>query len=420
MPVIETFGEVLPGLLMEKVVDPRRPECLLLHTWDGSKPTTVEKVEYKDLTYVSARLKSGLGASVRFPPPSKDFKSTKELISRIRDVLSKYGNLHRKDTDLLITFGVATWFCDFMPSAPILYLSGSEEATSQVLRVLACFCRRPALLAAVDFSGLSTMPNRLAATLLINQRGLGRRVAHILSVSNRRHFDLIHGKTRLDLYGPKAFLSEGSAERGLTVLVPPPRGSLLVMKDLEEALIAQDLQSKLLRYRMLYYDKVREVSVDTSTIVPDMQQVAQSWLAPIVDFPEFADEVHGEILRRSEESASSRFVDFTSVVIEAAFFLGHQSPLKYFQVGELAQVANDILRGRHGEAELSDKRAGSILREVGIYGIRVATGYRVTLNEAVRRRIHELAVDYSIPTLDDIKVRCDYCQQTKVYREKIV
>ena len=42
---VGTFGEVVPGLVIESVVDPDHPDRLLLHTWNGRRTTTASKVK---------------------------------------------------------------------------------------------------------------------------------------------------------------------------------------------------------------------------------------------------------------------------------------------------------------------------------------------------------------------------------------
>src|SRR5664279_3698986 len=165
---VETFGEAVPGLILESVVDPDHPGHLLLHTWDGHRTTTERKIEHGGVSYIPKTLARGLAQSVRFAPPSLPFGSATKVISSLRDFLSTYARLQPEVADLLVAFGLATWFCDVMTVAPVLYLLGPDSAVSQTLRLLGCLCRRPILLGDIDFAGLATLPRRLGATLLIN------------------------------------------------------------------------------------------------------------------------------------------------------------------------------------------------------------------------------------------------------------
>jgi hypothetical protein len=410
---IETFGEAVPGLMFECVVDPDHPDHLLLHTWNGHRATTAREIEHGGVSYIPKNLGSGLVQLVRFAPPSLPFGSPAKLISSLRDFLSTYARLQPEVTSLLLAFGLATWFCDFMTVAPVLYLIGPESAVSQVLRLVGCVCRRPVLLGDVDFAALATLPNRLGATLLVNQRDLGRRVKRALLASKRRHFCVVRGTGRLDLFGAKAFSCDDSLtdEHGLTVSVSPTQDALPVLTDSEEQVIARNLQAKLLRYRMMYYERVRANRIDCSPFVPEMREEASTWLAPIVDCPELSASVYEEILRQSRQAAGARFFDPKCVVVEAAFFFCHKPDATHFFVGELAQKVNDLLKGRHEESNLSDKKAGSLLRALGVYSKRVAAGYKITVTDAVREQIHQLAFDYQVPPVCDGVRRCRYCRE---------
>jgi hypothetical protein len=412
MSAIETFGESLPGLLLECVADPNDPNGLILQTWDGNRATTARTVEHRGVSYVAKRLDSGLARSVAFPPPSVQFRSTVKLLSSVRDSCLTYAHLHPKVADLLVAFVLATWFCDVMTVAPVLYLFGPDCAVSQTLRLLGCFCRRPILLGDIDFAGLATVPRRLGATLLINQRHLGRRVLRTLLASNRRHFCLVHGRERLDLFGGKVFSCEDfpGDETGLRVSLSPTQVPLPTLSDEQEHLMARNFQPRLLRYRMANYDKVRGRKIDASAFVPEMREQASAWLAPIVDCPELSESVYAEILRQSQEAAGARFFDPKCVVAEVALFFCHKPDAPHFFVGELAEKINDLLQGRHDESKLSAKKVGLILRELGLQGERVVQGYKIVLTDVVRERIHQLAFDYQVPAVCDGVRRCGYCR----------
>ncbi len=412
MSLIETFGEAVPGLMLESVVDPHHPDHLRLHTWNGLRAATKCKVEHGGVSYIPKTLGRGLVQSVRFAPPSLPFGSTTKVISSLRDFLSTYARLQPEVADLLVAFALSSWFCDCMPVAPVLYLLGPDSVVSQVLRLLGCLCHRSVLLGDVDFEGLATLPNRLGATLLVNQRDLGRRVKRALLASNRRHFCVVRGRGRLDLYGGKAFSCEDSLvdEHGLRVSVSPAQDPLPFLTDSEEQVVAQSFQARLLRYRMVHYERVRDKEVDRRAFVPEMRDEALTWLAPIIDCRELSKSVFEEILRQSRQAAEARFFDPKCVVAEAALSFCHKADAAHFFVGELAERVNALLKGRHEECDLSAKRVGLVLRDLGVHGDRVAEGYKIVLTDVVRERIHQLAFDYRVLSLEDGARRCRYCR----------
>jgi hypothetical protein len=411
MSAIETLSEALPNLMVEAVVDPDHHARLRLHTWNGRRATTTDRVEHRGASYGPKTLASGLVQSVRFAAPSLPFGSTAELVSSLRDFLSTYAHLQAEFADLLLAFVLATWFCDCMLVAPVLCLFGPDSGVSQVLRLLGCVCRRPVLLGDVDFAGLATLPNRLGATLLFNQRDISRRVKRALLASNRRHFCVLRGRGRLDLYGAKAFSCEGSLldEHGLKVSVSPAQDPLPILTDAKEEAIAQSFQSRLLRYRMVHYERVRGCKIDCKAFVPEMRDHAHTWLAPICDCQNLTNSVFDEMLRQSREVAGDRFFDPKCVVVESALFFCHKQDTTHFFIGELADVVNVLLKGRHEESTVSAKGAGLVLRELGLHGERVAEGYKIVLTDTVRENIHQLAADYSVLSVEDGVHRCRHC-----------
>ncbi len=155
MTAIPTLGETLPGLLIECVEDPKQAGRLLLHTWDGHRTSTAPTVEAGGRLYVPKKLESGLAQSVRFAPPSVAFGSTGKLVSSMRDFCLKYAR-QPEVADLLVAFGFVSWFSDLMTVAPILYVLGPASAVTELLRLVACFCRRSVLVGDIDAAGLAT------------------------------------------------------------------------------------------------------------------------------------------------------------------------------------------------------------------------------------------------------------------------
>ena len=217
----------------------------------------------------------------------------------------------------------------------------------------------------------------------------------------------------MDLYGAKAFSCKDSLidEHGLKVSISPAQNPLPFLTDPEEQVIAQSFQARLLRYRMVYYERVRAKRVDCSAFVPEMRDEALAWLAPIFECRELSKSVFEEILRQSREAAGARFFDPKCVVAEAALFFCHKPDAAHFFIGELAETVNALLKGRHEESELSPRKVGSVLGDLGIHGERVAKGYKIVLTDVVRERIHQLAFDYRVPTLEYGVRRCRFCPE---------
>jgi hypothetical protein len=407
-----TFDAVLPDLIIEAIVDQTHPSQLSLHSWDGRKGATTSTVSSRGCTYKAARLAAGLSGAVRFPASSKAFGTATQLTSSMVRFLGRYASLPPDVAALIVAFALASWFPECFPVAPLMHLLGPDNEVALLLRLMGSFCRRSILLSDLDVAFLRTLPTNLNPTLLINQRKLGRRLTHILLASGDRHFRVAYGKGEIHSYGAKALAStpESANGAGVRVSLAPVQESLPTLPDAEEREIADEFQAKLLRYRLVHYRHVSQVQIDTRDFVPAMREEVRAWLAPICDCPGLYRVVSDFLLQQSREAEGNRISDDRCVVAEAALFFCHRPDTDHLFVGELAEMANALLSGRHDDRILSDKKIGLLLRVLGIQGKRVVKGYKVSLTEAIRQQIHRVADAYGVAAARDGVVRCGNCK----------
>jgi len=236
-----TYGKVLPNSHIEPVLDAHSPGTMCLHSWDGRKFVTLPAIEHEGCTYTPGRTDGGLVQAVRFPLRSAAFGSPAKSFSEMNEFLSRYANPGAEVVDVLIAFALASWLVDdCVRVAPVLYLSGPENEVSLVLRLLGCLCFRPVLLGDLDLAALTTLPNQLHATLLINQPDLDRRVRRTLLASNSRYFCLARGKRPMNVYGAKALACDGwpPEDAGPRISLCPSPRPLPVLTDTQEQAIA--------------------------------------------------------------------------------------------------------------------------------------------------------------------------------------
>jgi len=285
-----------------------------------------------------------------------------------------------------------------MEISPELCIHGPHASVNQVLRILGCCCRRPALLGNVDVNALATLPTGLHTTLLFSQRHLGVRLKKVLASSNRRHFAVCSGTRLLDLHGAKAYAGSRPAteEPAVQVNVSPSLNFIPALSDKDEQLISHMFQAMLLRYRMEKYNIVRDLDVNYGELIPEMRDQARAWLAPLFGFDPLRSVVYRHLLLQSREMEENAYSDLRCLVLESALFFCHSKDIQGFFVRDIAEKVNVLLKGRHEERTISNRSIGSILRELGIYGKRCAKGYHVLLTRATREQIHRLARDYRV------------------------
>ncbi len=165
-----------------------------------------------------------------------------------------------------------------------------------------------------------------------------------------------------------------------------PQEPLPTLTDANEREIANDFQSKLLRFRMVNRQRVCDAELDTRVFVPAMREEVRAWLAPICDCPDLQKSVTSSlcnVVKMSKEigypttNAWSPKLHCSSVT---------SRDTDHFFIGDLAETVNDLLKGRHDDRVLTDKKVGLLLRALGIHGERVMKGYK---SFAHRRRPRE-------------------------------
>lgn len=409
MSSIQTFGEILPGGVIELV---RKPDSdnMFLHAREGRRFTTAREFRDGKRILIPAPFSGGLISAIRFPPPSTSFGSAHELIWSMREFFSHRSRLSGQPVCVLVAFAVASWFVDVVDVAPTLDVFGPECEVSRVLRLLGSCCRQSILLGHADLASLGRLPKGIAATMILNQRDLDDRTSQILMASCRRHFGVAHSNGLAGLYGSKVLAGDEASplRSGLDVSLRPALEPLPPFSDADEEEWASFFQARLLRFRMLCCERVRNTRIDCGSFIPAMRDLAQSWLAPINELDELKASITEELQRRGNELASARFSDLRCVIAEAALNFCHLEGIDHVHVGQVSNAANTLLVGRHERPTLTPRRTGAILRQFGIDSQREARGFRIELNDQLRLRIHQIASAYRVVSLDGT-IRCRHC-----------
>jgi hypothetical protein len=114
-----------------------------------------------------------------------------------------------------------------------------------------------------------------------------------------------------------------------------------------------------------------------------------------------------EAVRRSDEKSKVESSQSSAAVVLEALLVACHEKRSEIHVFEIAELANGIFLGRHGDQVLSPKALGGILRaELGLWPERDARGYALRLSSQARQRIHNLASAYG--TLSMMTPHPDY------------
>ena len=275
------FGAVFSHSVTETVIHPAHAHELRFETWNGHKAKISNSMRYGGGEFIPGRICAGIGRAVRFPPPSMPFGSPTKLMASMRSFLVRYVQLAPGTAALLVAFAVASWFHDCLPIAPVLYLLGSEKEAKLVLRLLSTLCRRSLLLADIDVAALRTLPEGLNVTLLLSQRDLSKRVRKFLLASVDRHFHAAQGNNNLETCGARAISTSvnSTGGDGVRVVLSPTVGPLPVLSDAEQLDLSLDFQSKLLRYREVYWRRIRDAKPSDDGLLHASRDEVHTWVA---------------------------------------------------------------------------------------------------------------------------------------------
>jgi hypothetical protein len=411
---LKTCGELLSnGKCIELVRDSETGRLQLL-AFDGEKSTLGACVEVGGQMYVPPELHPSILRAVTLPATYADYGSTAKLFKTIEESL--LDNSVPQEVALpLIHLALATWFTDILPVAPCLMITGPRPEASLLLRLLGCLVRHPMPLIGLNLATFRSAPMCLQPTFLIDQE-LQPSMVRVLIAANNRHAHLSNKGGVVNVYCAKAIYGGITAANALLgdgvlhINTMPSRGKLPVLDARTEKAIENQFQPVLLIYRARNIAKVRNSEFDLPEFGSGMRILARILGAPLVDAPELQAGLRSVLQGQHERIRAQSWLDERSVVIEAVLAFCHRGGEDRAYVGAIAATATEILKGRGENVLLEPKAVGAMLRSVfGITPKRDGDGFAVRLSEDIRRKIHGLARNFDVASLEDRDARCPHC-----------
>jgi hypothetical protein len=175
--------------------------------------------------------------------------------------------------------------------------------------------------------------------------------------------------------------------------------------------IANDFQPKLLDYRLANFSKVVNSKFEAPELTASMQELAQNLSACTPDDPDLQAQVLELLRKQDQETRSAAWLDIDTVIIEAVLASIHEGKQNCIYVGEIAKAAEAILWGRQESRKLAPREIGTRLRLLELdTEPRNSQGVRLLLTADLSRRVHELAYQLSVPSVENGSVRCSHCR----------
>lgn len=229
----------------------------------------------------------------------------------------------------------------------------------------------------------------------------------------------------VDLFGMKVVAAPEPAiwlESAVHVAIPPRQNGPKSCWD-EAVLgpIASEFQPQLLCYGLEHQQEVAASDWDVPEFVSPVREIARS-LGRCLCSAKLREDLVELLCEQEEEARMVWSCDDRAIVIEGALIACHDSedvddpkqPSNFQEkcyVGDLAQIANGILKDRGEQPTLTPRRLGAILNAVGLRTQRLGrAGRGLRLDKKIREQIHELAKNYGVRSISQAFERCAECK----------
>jgi hypothetical protein len=406
--VISTGGQVFPdGTSLELTREAEAGNNRLLF-WADGKSSTGQVVDL-----YGSRYAPGQGADLiqHLPETPAPYESTAALFDAVAAFIRKYSRLDQDNAALLTFVCLSSFFFDCISMSPCLLLFGPPIPAMSLLRVIRCVCRHGFLSSGSSIRGL---PPELRPTRLVCQAdtnidkelaALQFRGVHSSSGAPRE----INGTTLI--YAGDTEFKTPFADVCFPFQVAFDGPPFSLQDEALEIPTITRLQNRLLMYRLQNRSRVKSSRFDVPDFSGITREFARTLGGCIVDAPDLQSRVI-ELLRPHDEADRTRYaVTLEAIVLEALLVDCHERKPSV-HVGDIAAVANKILKERGEFVKLSPKQIGGRLKNIGIRTARLDSGGRgiYLLNEQCAR-IHKLGRAFGVATLREGLPGCRFCQQ---------
>ncbi len=418
--IIPTAGEIFAdGAILEPILNRANSGRLTLAFWNRSRATIAPRIERGGVIYEPVPLEPSVLRALYLPTHVAPAESTQQLSDDLSRTIFPNTGLPERYVVLCTRFALATWFVRNFSTAPWLSIVGSDTFVgTQLLRLLRCFCRRALPILSPSIASICAFPLEYRFTFLIHEAQLSRQTERLIqAVTRRGQFILFRGRL-LEIYAPVVtFTSEPSsslpagAPPAIEIpAIPGTREPSLLTPEAEQQ-IARDFQPRLLSYFFRNYSASRPSPADGTGLSFSMRELGRNLAACTPGDESHQTAVLNALKIQDRASQVTRWTDLDSVTVESVLAFDHANKHEPY-VGEITATASDILRERGGDANLAAKKVGTRLRLMQLLPEpRDRKGYRLLLTEPVRRRVHDLAFAYDVPTVQNGLAGCPLCKQ---------
>jgi hypothetical protein len=390
--------------------------------WDGSSASISACFDWKGESFIAPAGEEEIVKLVPFPSRVSDCGATSQLFDSLRRFFTHHRGLPDESISILAYFALATWFPECATIWPCLSIVTSDAvASTSLLRLMRYACRRSMHLGDVTLRSLLSVPSWLRPTLLIDQPVPSRELQRMLRTISRPGGLILQNGRLCEISYPTAvctaepladpWLLQGAIQ---VAVLPTPRPLPPTEPELL-AKAAEDLQGKLLAYRLKNFRQVRTSKFDAPELSSPAREIARTLGSCVVDDSDLQARVIALLQEHDDGYRVDRSITPQAVVAEAGLFLCHEKKRESAYVGDITTISNGILKGRGETLELDPRAVGHILRAMGLQTKRLGDAGRgiFFLNE-IRRKIHRLAWSYGVRSVQNGGIAgCPFCTEAR-------
>ena len=406
---------------------------LSLIIYRDGKATVQDYLSDGGTMLVPPKVDQSLAEAVRWPTFVDANDTPRQLLDDMRRVLRQYVDLDDEEYDLVAHFSLYSWFGDVGSVAPYLWVIGPYSGgKTTLLRLMSALCRRAVRAADITPAALYSLCEALRPTLLLDELELdstarSRDLARFLRSGSTQGQKVLRPGKAYDVFGPRAIVSRQEppdaalASRALVVAIRPSNRDLPPLDEASLREIADQLQSRLLAFRLRNYNVVGSSELAANGLSPRMKDIARALSIPLLGDAELESAVIEMLYPQDAHAKLKRGGDPEWVVATALYALSHRAA-NYWTVKEITGEVYDVLGGYGETYDLAPRKVGDILRSLGFLTEKLGNqgrGLRVT--QDLRRSIHGTAKALGLCRADILDpqtimggyggARCDLCEE---------
>jgi hypothetical protein len=189
-------------------------------------------------------------------------------------------------------------------------------------------------------------------------------------------------------------MADARQDAGLHVALPPAHCDLTPLDERQLAAIAEELQPRLLMYRLRNLDEVRKFSPSKLGSIFVGSEVARNLAAGVLGEAEIVESIAPFLRRLEEDKLAQGGCDIHLAIIEVTWAPSHAD--REIGLTRVTELVNALLRCRGEILEYSTAEIGWKLRSFGFHRHRNGRGMVLRFSQENRVLLHQLAARLSL------------------------